>query len=143
MPAWLLRVARRPTVPAWLLRVARADVSLIGTATLTVGGRTAVRSAQVAGSGLTATGSGFGHAERMYRTLGAPDSLGADSPLLGVALVAQRLSTAIGDCWCISMVLGAAIPLRRNSRQYSLLDINVVTGRVPIKLKLCNFTLQK
>jgi len=70
-------------------------------------------------------------------------ALCADVPPLGATLVAQSRRTAIGDCQYVSRALGAAMPLRCNSRQYSSLDINIVTGRVLIKLKLCNFTLQK
>jgi hypothetical protein len=54
------------------------------------------------------------------------------------------LSEPISDCRYVSRVLGAVMPLRCNSRQYySSLDVYIVTGRVSIKPKLCNFTLQK
>ena len=112
-----------------------------------MGGRTAIRSAQVAESGrtaagsgyttagnagvLTTAGSGFGHAERMYHTLGVPHLLGADVPPLGGTLITQSGRTAIGDCQYVSRVLGAVMPLG----QYSSLDMNIVTGRVSIKLK--------
>jgi len=76
-----------------------------------------------------------GCCERSYRTLGVPHLLGVDIPPLGAALVTQSRRTANGDCQYVARVLGAVMPLGCNSRQYSSLDINIVTGTVPIKLK--------
>jgi hypothetical protein len=82
--------------------------------------------------------------------LGTPHLLGADVTPLGAILVTRSGRTATGDyqyvsralgadvlplviaSTYVSWVLGAVMPLRCNSRQYSLLDMNIVTGRVSI-----------
>jgi hypothetical protein len=66
---------------------------------VTEGGRTTTGSTQVAGSGPTAAGSGFGYLERTCRMLRTPRLLGADVPPLGAILVPQSERAATRHDW--------------------------------------------
>jgi hypothetical protein len=99
----------------YVRRMPRADVPPLGATSVISGaqsGRTAISDCQ--------------YVHRMLR---------ANVPLLGAPVVAQSGRTAIGDCYYVSRVLGTVKPLVCNSMRYSSLDINIVTGQVPIKLK--------